>query len=194
MNTNLSLEKCLAFVNCQLQPPRKGSERNGHNRRLAVTFSRQAGCGAHAIAEKLAQRLQERGAGTGAPWTLFGRNLVEKVLENHSLPKRLARFMPEDRISEIEDTIGDLFGLQPLSWMLVGDFQTDDPVACRSFLVALLEGGLKILTIKHEAIALTQHEFDALVKNAATTLAAKQVGKSLDLDAEEVHYRFGLAA
>ena len=107
MNTNLSLEKCLAFVNCQLQPPRKGSGRNGHNRRLAVTFSRQAGCGARAIAEKLAQRLQERGAG---------------------------------------------------------------------------------------AVALTQHESDALVKNAATILAAKHVGKSLGLDAEEVHFRFGLAA
>ena len=51
----------------------------------------------------------------------------------------------------------------------VRDFQTDDPVTCESFLVALLEGGLKILTIKHEGITLAQHESDALVKNAATT-------------------------
>jgi cytidylate kinase len=29
--------------------------------------------------------------------------------------------MPEDRISEIEDTIDDLFGLHPPSWMLVRD-------------------------------------------------------------------------
>lgn len=121
MNTNLSLEKCLAFVNCQLQPPRRGSGGNGHKRKLAVTLSRQAGCGAGAIAEKLAQRLQERGAGNGAPWTVFDRNLVEQVLEDHSLPKRLAKFMPEDRISEIEDTIDDLFGLHPPSWMLVRD-------------------------------------------------------------------------
>ena len=76
----------------------------------------------------------------------------------------------------------------------VRDFQTDDPVTCEAFLSALLEGGLKILTIKHEGVALTQHESDALVKNAATTLAAKHVGKSLGLNAEEVHFRFGLAA
>ena len=76
----------------------------------------------------------------------------------------------------------------------VRDFQTDDPVTCESFLVALLEGGLKILTIKHEGMPLTQHESDRLVRNAATTMAAKHVGKSLGLKAEEVHFRFGLAA
>lgn len=76
----------------------------------------------------------------------------------------------------------------------VRDFQTDDPVACESFLVALLERGLKILAIKHEGLALSQHDSDALVRNAATTLAAKHVAKSLGLKAEEVHFRFGLAA
>jgi hypothetical protein len=76
----------------------------------------------------------------------------------------------------------------------VRDFQTDDPVACESFLVALLERGLKIQAIKHEGVALTQHEFDVLVRNAATNLAAKHVAKSLGLNAEQVHFRFGLAA
>jgi hypothetical protein len=76
----------------------------------------------------------------------------------------------------------------------VRDFQTDDSVACESFLVALLERGLKIQAIKHEAVALTQHEFDVLVRNAATNLAAKHVAKSLGLNAEQVHFRFGLAA
>ena len=50
----------------------------------------------------------------------------------------------------------------------VRDFQTDDPVACEGV--------------------------DVLVKNAANTLAAKHVAKSLGLNAEQVHYRFGLAA
>ena len=76
----------------------------------------------------------------------------------------------------------------------VRDFQTDDPVACESFLVAALEGGIRIKAIRHEGVDLTQREFDALVRNAATTLAAKHVGKSLGLNAEQVHYRFGLAA
>ena len=74
------------------------------------------------------------------------------------------------------------------------DLQTDDPVTCEAFLSALLEGGLKILTSKHEGVALTQHESEALVKSPAATLAANHVGKSLGLNAEEVHFRFGFAS
>ena len=37
---------------------------------------------------------------------MFDWNLVGQVLEDHHLPKRLAQFMPEDRISEITDTNG----------------------------------------------------------------------------------------
>jgi hypothetical protein len=74
------------------------------------------------------------------------------------------------------------------------DFQTDDPVACEEFLVTLLERGIHIHAVRHEGLELTTREFDVLVRNAATTLAAKHVAKSLGLNAEQVHYRFGLAA
>jgi hypothetical protein len=73
-------------------------------------------------------------------------------------------------------------------------YATDDPVACEEILVALLERGLTILSIKHEGLFLERREFDALVRTAAHTLAAKHVAASLHLNAEEVHYRFGLAA
>lgn len=73
-------------------------------------------------------------------------------------------------------------------------FKTDDPVACEEFLVALLEHGLRIDTILHDGVELGGHEFDVMVRHAATALAAKHVAKSLGLKPEEVHYRFGLAA
>lgn len=73
-------------------------------------------------------------------------------------------------------------------------FQTDDPVACEEFLVSLLERGIRVLGIWHEGVELTGREFDVLVRQAATTLAAKHVARSLGLNAEQVHYRFGLAA
>ena len=71
----------------------------------------------------------------------------------------------------------------------VRDFQTDDPVNCDEFFVTALERGLRINAIKHEGVAVAQRESDALVRSAA-----KHVGKSLGLNAEQVHYRFGLAA
>jgi cytidylate kinase len=120
MNTPHSFEKCLTFINCQLQAPLKELREGGDfTRYRAVTISRQAGSGGHAVAEKLAEYLQAQDPAAARPWAVFDRNLVEKVLEDHHLPARLAKFMPEDRISQISDTMDELFGLHPPSWVLV---------------------------------------------------------------------------
>ncbi len=87
--------------------------------RRAVTISRLAGSGAHAVAEKLAALLQAHTPKDACPWTIFDRNLVSKVLQEHHLPERMGRFMPEDQTSEIADTMEELFGLHPPSWLLV---------------------------------------------------------------------------
>lgn len=119
MSTAINFENCLSFINCQAQSAGTlGSHLEGHRRR-AITISRQAGSGAHAIAEKLITRLRCGCPGHGCPWAVFDSNLVGKVLEDHNLPERLARFMPEDQVSEISDTMDELFGLRPPSWDLV---------------------------------------------------------------------------
>jgi cytidylate kinase len=38
---------------------------------------------------------------------------MNKVLDDHNLPAYLEKFLPEDRISQIEDTLADIFGLRP---------------------------------------------------------------------------------
>jgi len=118
--TELRLEKCLPFISAQLQAPEATpAERPKVSSRLAVTISRQSGSGAHAVAEALARYLQARSPGGSVPWTVYDRNLVEQVLDDHQLPTRLARFMPEDRTSEIADVLDELLGLHPSSWTLV---------------------------------------------------------------------------
>jgi cytidylate kinase len=127
MKLPYGLERCRTFINTQIQPAGKGltsAQDGGHQR--AVTISRQTGSGAHVVAEELAARLQAHTPKDARPWTVFDRNLVEKVLEDHNLPQRLARFMPEDRVSEIADTMDELFGLHPPSWTLVR--QTSDTI------------------------------------------------------------------
>jgi cytidylate kinase len=119
MNAKIGLDRCLSFINTQL---RNGVRKNGHQedaRIKTVTISRQAGCGAAAVAQNLAGYLQARTAEDEPHWTVFDKNLVERVLEEHNLPQRLAKFMPEGWSSEIGDTIDDLFGLHPRSWILV---------------------------------------------------------------------------
>jgi cytidylate kinase len=120
MNTQPGLDRALTFISCHLQPAGKGQiSREDEAPRRAVTISRQAGSGAHAVAEKLASLLQARTPKDAPPWTIFDRNLVAKVLQEHNLPERVAKFMPEDRTSEIADTMEELFGLHPPSWLLV---------------------------------------------------------------------------
>jgi cytidylate kinase len=120
MNTLNPLEKCYSFINCQLQA---AGSRCGSAKEImpwrAITISRQAGSGGHAIAEKLLEYLPLQTSGVVRRWMIFDRNLVEKVLEDHNLPGRLAKFMPEDRISGVSDTMDELFGLHPASWILV---------------------------------------------------------------------------
>jgi len=120
MNSQPAFDRCLAFINCQLRPNGKARlAASAVGQKCAVTISRQAGCGARVIAEKLAEYLQVGAPKESAPWAVLDRDLVEKVLEEHSLPRRLAKFMPEDRIPEIEDTLDDLLGVHPPSWILV---------------------------------------------------------------------------
>ncbi len=120
MNSKPNVDRCLTFINCQLQPPlRAHIAYQEQLQRRTITISRQSGSGAHSVAEKLLAYLQDRAPEGACPWTVFDRNLVEKVLEDHHLPGSLAKFMPEDRISGIADTMDELFGLHPPSMLLV---------------------------------------------------------------------------
>jgi cytidylate kinase len=119
MNPHASLDKCLAFLDCQLDPKSAPAPQPQPPRYRAVTISRQSGSGGHVVAEKLAEFLQANAPNESCAWTIFDQNLVEKVLEDHHLPKRLAQFMPEDHVSDISDAMDELFGLHPASWTLV---------------------------------------------------------------------------
>jgi cytidylate kinase len=108
---NANLESCFSFINSHTSAPGRTVAEAQVQR--AVTISRQAGCGAVIIAEKLAQYLQQQAPANAPTWTVFDRELMNKVLADHNLPQYLAKFLPEDRVSQIEDTLADIFGVHP---------------------------------------------------------------------------------
>lgn len=118
MNTGIQVDKCLSYIKCDLEaqadrlPLRGGSP-------PAVTLSRQTGCGVAAVATELAALLQAGDGGAACPWSVFDRELVARVLEEHKLPKEVAKFMPEDRVSSIQDAVEELLGLHPSSKTLL---------------------------------------------------------------------------
>jgi cytidylate kinase len=118
MNGKSSFEKCLGYIGAQIG---SGNKRGQPRKRPepTVAISRQTGAGGIPIAEHLAEYLQAHGPKTQRPWTVFDKNLVEQVLADHNLPKEIARYMPEDRISQISDMVEELLGLHPPSWTLL---------------------------------------------------------------------------
>lgn len=119
MQALTDFDKCQSFLDSQLRSGHVAPASTQTVELRAVTFSRQAGCGASVVAERLAQLLRARSKNAGAPWIVFDRNLIEQVLQDHNLPVRLAKFLPEDRISEIQDAMDELFGVHPSTWTVV---------------------------------------------------------------------------
>jgi cytidylate kinase len=109
-----SLDRCFSFISSQSsnfeKPPTV---------RRAVTVSRQAGCGAVLVAEKVAKYLDEHAPNPGVKWTIFDRQLMIKVLEDHKLPTSLLKILPEDRTSYVQDTLADIFNVHPTADKMV---------------------------------------------------------------------------
>ncbi len=118
MTFNQSFDRCLTFINCQINPTNQPVPKTRREPRMAVTLSRETGSGAMAIGEALAKYMQEH-CPCKCPWAVFDRNLLEKILEDHHLPTRIAKFLPEDSISGINDMVDELLGLHPPAWTIV---------------------------------------------------------------------------
>lgn len=116
MHLQPSLSHAEAYLNVHLS--RSGP---GHLSRPAgpfVTISRESGSGGSTLARVLAARLDQELPGE-TPWTVFDGNLVETMLRSEHLSPRISRFVPEDKVSEIDASIGELLGLHPSIWSLI---------------------------------------------------------------------------
>jgi cytidylate kinase len=143
-----ALDHCRTFIDSQLEPAKAWQRLHSFPSRPAITVSRQAGCGALVVAKKLAALFQQEASPDDAPWTVFDRELMEKVLEDHNLPARLAKFLPEDRATELQDITDEFFGLRPASWTIIQ--QTSETILKLAELgnVILIGRGANVVTAK----------------------------------------------
>lgn len=78
-----------------------------------ITISREAGAGSGLIAEKLIMQLSPLSKDQNAPWAVFDKNLIEKVLEDHHLPKQIAKYLGEEKKSLLTQTMNEMLGVHP---------------------------------------------------------------------------------
>ena len=119
MNDHISVDKASAFLDSYFADGAVLKMRPRAKTLPAVTISRESGAGGLTVAELLADLLQKAAPRHGVAWTVFDKNLVEFVLEDLHLPKRLSSVLPENQVSGITDAIEELFGLHPAEWTMV---------------------------------------------------------------------------
>jgi len=113
-----------------------------------ITISRQTGAGSKPVSEKLVQIMDEYSEPEGVKWAFFDRNLIEKVLEDHHLPKQISDFMPEGKYKHLNAVVNELLGLKPAEWTLI--HKTTDTILqlARMGNVVIVGRGANIITSK----------------------------------------------
>jgi cytidylate kinase len=147
---NIGYEQCLSFISCQLRPGGVSSHLRSPIR-PSITISRMTGSGGRTIASLLADYLQDR-APVDCRWTVFDRNLIARVLEEHHLPKRVADFMPENHKPMLGDMLEELLGLHPSSWTLVRETAETIFRLAQMGYVILVGRGANVITNKLETV------------------------------------------
>ena len=97
-------------------------KRSPHDKRLGnpfVTISRQTGAYGLTVSRDLREYLQKHERRTKCIWTIFDKELIDKVVTEHDLPETVLPYLSEDTVSGIQDTVEEILGLHPSHDFLV---------------------------------------------------------------------------
>ncbi|MCW9098071.1 MAG: cytidylate kinase-like family protein [Ignavibacteriaceae bacterium] len=137
-------EKCKRYIDSHTQK----TDKNFFKREIypCITISRQAGSGAKPVCEKLVNIMDEYSEPEGVKWAYFDRNLIEKVLEDHNLPKQISEFIEEGKYKHLSSVVNELLGLKPAEWTII--HKTTDTILqlARMGSVVIVGRGANIIT------------------------------------------------
>ena len=117
MKVKGAFEKARIYIESRSRQPEeiRGRIKKGP----CITISRETGAGADKVSEELIKFFNPINDEYIHSWTVFDKNLIEKVIEDHHLPEKLSQYFIEDKLSEIKSTVNELLGIHPSSWILV---------------------------------------------------------------------------
>jgi len=84
-----------------------------------ITISRETGARADVISEIMVELFAGYNKNNPVPWTIFDKNLIEKVIQDHHLPKSLSKIMAEKKYSAVKSLMVELLGGQPPIFNLI---------------------------------------------------------------------------
>jgi len=108
-----------SYIFSQVKSLKNRSPNDNRRGNPFVTISRQTGAYGITVSRDLCDYLQKNERRTKCVWTVFDKELIEKVAEEHDLPKTVLPYLSEDTVSEIQDMIEETMGLHPSHDVLV---------------------------------------------------------------------------
>ncbi len=119
MTLHPNIERGAAVLEARLKnSPLAGQTAHPMVSRPFITLSRETGAGATTLGEMLVPLLDAAVGEPGHGWVFMDKNLIAHALAQQNLPERMAKYLGEGRISEIQAVIGELMGLHPPLWEL----------------------------------------------------------------------------
>ena len=111
-----------------------------------ITISRQAGAGGSILGEKLIDFLNRNRISQTRYWTLFDKNLIALVIEEHHMPDEFKHYIGEKKFSELQSVFEQICGLHPaISKLMTKTCRTILNLAAIGYVV-LIGRGSNILT------------------------------------------------
>jgi hypothetical protein len=141
-----SYEKCKRYIETH-SPLSKTLPQRAHHY-PCITISRETGAGAEAVGQELINILEPVSEQNDINWTFFDRELIEKVLEDHNLPKQLSKYMEEEKYRYISGDVDVLLGLHPSQWTLLHKMTESILQLARMGKVIIVGRGANIITAK----------------------------------------------
>lgn len=119
MDIETLMQKSGAYVISERQRQERGIPGRPRVTKPAVAISREIGTGAMEIADTLAKFLQKTGEWGSESWEVYDRQLIERALQEHLWPKKLAETITEEKRFFLDEVMDDMFNLRPPSWLLM---------------------------------------------------------------------------
>jgi hypothetical protein len=113
-----------------------------------ITISRETGARADVISEIIVRLFETYQNSNPIPWTIFDKNLIERVIQDHNLPKSLGKIMEEEKYSAVKSLMIELLGGQPPIYNLIHKTTQTILQLAEIGNVIILDRGANIITSK----------------------------------------------
>lgn len=112
-----AFEKAKRYIETQSLQREKSAGKKEEG--VCITLSRQAGAGANTVSNHIINSLEPFRTHNTPEWTSFDKNLIEKVVEDNSLPTALVELMEDFKFTAVTSVVNELLTGQPEPWALM---------------------------------------------------------------------------